>query len=125
MLHAPHLLPFNIITIFTTSPRLKQVRRQQCEKYVNESVGNSLKEPIILELLEDGIHSSSYLGTFTYIYYAVDKIVENQGYTYIYIGKDKALILPHDRIAPDELNAFVTEVQKRKAAASPPNDTPN
>ena len=112
-----------VISFFLTPPLLKKLYKKIFEMHVAKTTDDTHKEPITVELLEDGLHTSSCLEISTLKYTAIDQIIEDNGYTYIKVLKNKALILPHDKISPDELNAFVTEVQKRKAAASPPNDT--
>lgn len=90
--------------------------RKQFEKYIAETIGDALKEPVSIELKDDGVHDASFLGQNMYKYSGIGKIVENNGYTYVYIGKGAAIILPHDRLPQDEIKAFIKEIQKRKDA---------
>lgn len=88
--------------------------REHFEKHVSETVGDFLEEPLIVELQDEGIHLSDYSGQSLYKYSAVGHIIENEGYTYIYIGKGMALILPHDRLSMNDVKALVAEVENRK-----------
>jgi len=88
--------------------------RKHFEKHVAETVGDFLKEPLIVELQEEGIHISDHSGQSLYKYSAVGQIVENEGYTYIYIGKAMALILPHDRLSINDITTLIIEVENRK-----------
>ena len=100
---------------FFLSPRLMNKRyRKIYEKHIRETVGDSLRTPMTLELRPDGISSSSYLGESKYRYSVVDRIVENDGYTYVFIGKGMALVLPHDRIPKDAIASLVAEITQRK-----------
>ena len=85
--------------------------------FVAENMGDTLENPVILELHDDGIHSESYLGQAVYKYTAVGDIVGNGDHTYVFLGKDLALVLPKDRIPKDQLDEFVREVGERKASA--------
>jgi hypothetical protein len=88
------------------------------EKHIRETVGQSLQKSMTLELRDDGICSSSSLGESKYRYSAVDRIVENDGYTYVFIGKGMALVLPHDRIPKDAIDSLATEINQRKQEAN-------
>ena len=92
----------------------KKRYRKHFEKHVAETVGDSLKEPMVVELQDEGIHISDYSGQSLYKYSAVGQIVENESCTYIYFGKGIALILPHDRLSIDDIKALVVEVEHRK-----------
>ena len=65
---------------------------------------------VSMEPLPDGIASTSHLGESKYGYHAVDRIDRTELYTYVFIGKGMALILPHDRVAPDVADSFVAEL---------------
>lgn len=97
---------------------MRRVFRKNCVKLIKEGVGDSLSKPNMLELQEDGIFSSSYLGESKYNYSVIDRIVENDGYTYIFIGKGTALVLPHDRISQEDRCSFVDEVNRRREQAA-------
>jgi len=109
---------------FFLSPMWMRRRyRKQYEKQIRETIGDSLRDPITLELQPDGICSSSYIGESKYRYSAVDRIEENDGYTYIFIGKGMALILPHDRIPKDAGRSLVAEIARRKQEAIQASDS--
>lgn len=88
--------------------------RKNCQKLIKESIGDSLSKPGVLELQEDGIFSLSYLGESKYNYSVIDRVVEHDGYTYIFIDKGTALILPYDRISQEDRRSFVDEVNRRR-----------
>jgi len=104
---------------FLLSPKwmLKRYRKHY-EKHIRETVGESLRTPMTMELRADGICSTSHLGESKYRYSAVDKLVENDGYTYVFIGKGMALVLPHDRIPQDTIRSVVSEITQRKQEAN-------
>ena len=52
-------------------------------------------------------------------YSSLAKIAEDTKHTYVFIGKDSALILPHDRIPAETLDAFLLELKKRKGDPVP------
>jgi hypothetical protein len=92
--------------------------KKRCKKYftkhVEENFSNVDKEPSSIELQEDGIHSTSHMGHSTFKYSVIEKVVENDGVTYIYIGKGIALVIPHDRVSADDRNSLITEIEQRK-----------
>lgn len=96
----------------------RKKHRKHYEKHVKEVAGDELSKPRVLELREDGIFSSSHLGEAKYAYSAVDRIVDHEGYTYIFIGKGMALVLPHDRIPQEDRCSFVDEVNRRREQAA-------
>jgi Flp pilus assembly protein TadB len=54
---------FFAVLWFLLSPSwLRRRYRKHFQKHVAETVGDSLRDPIILELQDDGIHSQSYVG---------------------------------------------------------------
>jgi len=113
---------FGIFAIlwFLLSPAWQKRRyRKHFQKHVAETIGDALKEPSSVELMEDGIHSTSYAGHSVFKYSVVEKIVENEGFTYIYIGKGMAIIIPHDRVDESEVNELVAEIKKHKATCEP------
>ena len=114
-------VPLTVFAVvwFVLSPCwLKYRNKRIYQKHIAENVGDSLREPSILELCDDGIHSTSHLGQSVYNYSAVGQIATDGGYTFVYIGKGMALVLPEDRLPRDEIDAFVTEIWARKEAAS-------
>ncbi|MHB9024424.1 MAG: YcxB family protein [Armatimonadota bacterium] len=113
---------FAVVSIlwFLLAPGLLQrYYRSVITKYVHETVDDSLKDPVVLELGDDGIHSTSYLGQTVYNYSAVGEVGKDSEHTYIYIGKGMALVLPKDRIPAEQITAFVAEVEARKTSAIP------
>lgn len=100
---------------FALSPRwLRKRYRKYYERHIAETAGDELPRSTVLDLLPDGIFSSSHMGETKFRYDAVDRVVENNGYTYVFIGKGMALVLPHDRIAKDTIGAFVDEIMRKK-----------
>lgn len=95
----PSMLAVAAVLWFLLSPRwLRRRYRKHFQKHVEETIGDALETPTTVELREDGIHSTGHMGHSVFNYSVVDKIVENDGFTYIYIGKGMALIVPHDRV---------------------------
>lgn len=112
------------IAWFLLSPRwMSRCCRKQYEKRIRETVGQSLHKPMTLELRSDGIFASSALGESKYRFSAVDSIVDNDGYTYVFIGKGMALVLPHDRIPKDTIDSLITEINQRKQEENQASET--
>ncbi len=88
--------------------------RKYYKQHVAETMGDSLKKIRVVELLPDGFLSTTSFGESKYRYDAVDKIVEHDGFTYIYIGKSMAVILPHDRIPSETIQWWVDEIERKK-----------
>jgi len=103
--------------------RFRRRYRKHYERYVAEAFGDVLPRATTLELLPDGIFSSSHMGESTFRYEMVGRIVENEGYTYIFIGKGMALVLPHDRIPEESIKGFVKGIESRTATQDPKPDT--
>jgi hypothetical protein len=104
---------------FLLSPRwLTRRYRNHFQKYIDENLKDIIKEPSTVEILDDGIHSTSFIGHSIFKYQAVEKIVEDDALTYIYIGKGMAIIIPHDRVSESELKDLLAEVETRKQLAN-------
>ncbi|MBN1590365.1 MAG: YcxB family protein [Pirellulales bacterium] len=84
--------------------------------HVKENVGESLRQPRVVELAPEGIRVSSGLGEAVFRYSAVGRIVENEGYTYVFIDKAQALVLPHDRLARETIDQLVEQIEQRRQA---------
>ncbi len=103
------------IVWFLFSPRiLKRRYRKHFEKHVEENFKDSVKESSTVELEEDGVHSTSQMGESIFKYSAVEKIVANDGFTYVYIGKGMAIVIPHDRVPENQINDLVTGIEKQR-----------
>lgn len=111
------LAAFALVWFLLSPAWLRWRFRKHYEKHIRETKVETLKEPMTLELQPDGICTSSAVGESKFRYSAVDQIVENDGYTYVFIGKGMALILPHDRIARETIAALVAEISQRKENA--------
>jgi len=104
---------------FLFAPRLMKARyRTIYGRHLNETIGDSLRDPLTLELQPDGIATTSFLGESKYRYAAVDRIAEHDGYTYVFIGKGMALVLPHDRIPRETIAALAAEIIRKKQEAN-------
>lgn len=111
---------------FLLSPAwMRRHYRKHYGKHVKETVGEFLQSPMTLELRPEGICSSSYLGESKYRYAAVDSIVDHDGYTYVFIGKGSALVLPHDRIPEETIRLLVAEITQRQREAIQVSDAPS
>ncbi len=93
---------------------LRYFIRKNCRKLVAETIGDSLGQPHVIELLPDGILSSSQIGELKFPYSSIDRVVENNDYTFIYVGKTMGLILPHDRIPSETIQWWVNEIERKK-----------
>jgi|GEM_PF-3777545 len=88
--------------------------RRHFRKHLAETSEGFTREPIVLQTTADGIYSASFLGESTFRYEAVGDIVDHEGYTYVFIGKGNAIILPHDRIEDEVREAFVKEIERNR-----------
>lgn len=104
---------------FTFFPiMLKRRNKKFFQKHVEENSKDIAKEPSTVEIKEDSIYTSSYIGNSSFKFSVVEKIVENDGFTYIYIGKGMAIIIPHDRVSQSQRNDLIAEVKKQKEIAN-------
>ena len=101
----------------------KKRYRKHYIKHIEENFSSIDKEPVTIELKDDGIHSTSHMGHSVFKYSVVEKIVENDDVTYIYIGKGMALVLPHDRVPDNERAALREGIEKHEKTNS--NDVLN
>ncbi len=83
------------------------------KKHIAETVGGSIKDPLVTETNQEHLFIKSNLAKSKYKYSQVGKIAADKKYTYIYLGKDSAVILPHNTIGKDTVDAFVSDVEKR------------
>jgi hypothetical protein len=88
--------------------------RRYFQRYVQEHFAEIINQPMTMQLTQEGIQTNSPLGQSLHPYAAVDRIVDHHPYTYIYIGKAMALVLPHDRIPEVPRQRFVKEVERRR-----------
>lgn len=99
---------------FVLAPRYFGWRyRRYCERQVDEVAAETLPRAVMMELEPDGIVSASDQGNAKFTYDAVDRIEKLENYTYVFIGKGTALILPHDRVEHQAIEDFVTELEAR------------
>jgi predicted membrane protein len=105
---------FALVWFLLAPWRQRRRYKKHFQKHVAETVGNALEEPTEIELKEDGIHGKSHIGSSIFKYSSVDKIINEEGYTYIYIGKGMALIIPHDRVPAEDISTLIAEIEKQK-----------
>ena len=92
---------------------------KQIRNNVRELQGDLFDEPETIELREDGVFNQHVRGQSIFPYTSFGDIVEDNGRIYISIGKDRAFILPRDRIPAETLDAFLLELKKRKGDPVP------
>ena len=92
---------------------LQRAYKKGCQRRVRENFGDSSSQHMSYELKDDGIHTITPVGNSNSPYSVVNRIVVNDIYTYVYIGKTVGVILPNDRIPKEQIDAFVAELQKR------------
>lgn len=95
-------------------PYIRWLYRNSIQRSVHETRQSLLAEPITLAVEDDGIYLSSAIADSRYRYSAIECVVEHAGYNYIFLGKAQALILPHDRLGKEAVDAFVAEVEQRR-----------
>ena len=96
--------------------RFRHIFKRHFLKAIRESDDKSLLAPTRLELHADGIWSSNAAGEAKIWYSAITQIERSSTATYLSTSKFNAIILPHGAIAPEQLTAFVGEVQRRMDA---------
>lgn len=66
-----------------------------------------------LELLANGIRETAPKGTYEHAWAAIQKVCEDKAHTYLYLGEESAIIVPHaafaDSAARDEFLSLVRE----------------
>ena len=92
---------------------MKASHKRYYKKHVEEIDGVLFQEPTFVELREGGLFSSNAQGQVLYKYTAIGDVEDVGRYTYIWLGKRMAIILPEDRIPRDQLVAFVEAVREK------------
>jgi hypothetical protein len=113
---ALHFVLFAVLWVFIAPGLYRYLIRMQVRRLAKEGYQNLIRKPIVLAVEEDGIYCRSHIGETLYHYAAVESVSEDNGYTYLLMGKGIALILPHDRLGKDTVDAFVAEVERRREA---------
>jgi hypothetical protein len=104
---------------------LKRTFRKRFQQQARGQGGYLLDGPITVAVEDDGLSVASSLGGSLYYYPAVTDVLKDSNATYLIIGKARTLILPHDRIGKETVDAFVSEVERRRevpAGAETPED---
>ena len=83
------------------------------KKHIAKKVGGSIEHPLVTETKDNHLFVESNLTGSKYKYSQVDKIIQGKNYTYIYLGKDSAVTLPHSTIGKVTVDVFVSDVKKR------------
>jgi len=110
--------------LYSPSVTLKRLRKQLC-KSLRELQGDLYGKTEIIELRDDAVFNQSIRGQSIFPYTSLTEIAEDGGRVYVFIGKDRALILPRDRIPAATLDAFLDELKNRMTAcAAQKGDTP-
>jgi hypothetical protein len=123
----PNWIPCTIYTLFGVLwfllyPVAARIRvRRHYAKVLEETAGDFLHDPFVLELRDDAIYSSAHLGESKTWYSGIEQVVENNGYTYILMGKRTAFILPHDRIPKPALDSFLATLREKMKKAEEPS----
>ncbi|MHB1000676.1 MAG: YcxB family protein [Armatimonadota bacterium] len=108
---------FGVIAIgwyFISPMWINSKYRKHFERHIKDVIGDSISDPITIEVKPDGIFSTSHAGEARYKLSSVEKIAEDDGYTYVYVGKGMAFILPHDRISQSDIDTFIAEIEEHR-----------
>ncbi len=113
-----YIAAFSGIAWFFLIPKtLQESYKKYYTRYVAEMDGDSLQQPMTIELRPDCIYATSYFGETKYWYTTVGKIVQNGPYTYIFLGRKMAFILPHNQIPVTAIQSMSAEIVQRKQNA--------
>ena len=105
--------------------RLPKSTRKSVGKKMEKNIRNIVRElqgdlfgkTETMELREDGVHNQCAVGQSVFPYAAMGEIAEDKNHAYAFVGTDRALILPRDRIPAETLDAFLGELKTRMARA--------
>jgi hypothetical protein len=100
--------------------RLRKRYEKIHRRIVAETSGRTLAEPLVIELEDAGVRSTSAIGDSLIKYAFIGKIVENAVYTYVFIDKGQAHVLPHDRLGKPVVDEFISELKRRMTLHAPP-----
>jgi len=117
---------FVVLVLFHTVKDFpKYMHKKMCknlQKILRELQGDLFDKPHVIELRDEEIYSQNFRGQAMYPYSSLGEITEDNGRVYVFIGKDRALILPRDRIPAATLDAFLDELKRKVAGASCSHD---
>ena len=102
--------------------RARRGLRKNARKMVRETCAEIIGKTTVIELREDAVHRRDMRGELICNYSSIGEIVETDETVYVFVGKDRALILPRDRIPGETLDAFIGELKRR--TKSPTSNSP-
>lgn len=73
-----------------------------------------LEGPTTITLESDGIHEQNQFHSALHSYSSFTEVTHHEGNTYAYLNNGTAMVLPHDRILPEHLQALECAIAERK-----------
>ncbi len=104
----PALLVFLYMQV-TAKGRLRRSLLTYAEKIADEGVGNERE----LEITEDALVARSVRGMNLVYLHCIDSICRVEGYTFIYVSKAAAHVLPEGGVTVGDYEGFVAELRER------------
>jgi len=104
---------FTVFWLIVWPRRFKQVLARQARKLYSEGSTAGTVGPHELELGDKGLIDSTSIGENQTYYRAIEKIVTNGEYTYIFRNAFTACVIPHEEIASSDLHAFLDSLEQR------------
>lgn len=93
--------------------------RKTVERLYMEGVSKGSPRSHTIRILDDGILETTAVGDYKTLWAGVERVVQDSGYIYIYVGPVQAHVIPVNRIEAGDLPAFVSrlnqEMRKRSA----------
>jgi hypothetical protein len=103
-----------IIFPFVFQHQVRSQVKKGAKKLLEEGDNPTLVGPHSLELTENGLLERTAMNTSETHLVGIQRIVEDDHHTYIYIGATQAHIIPRDRLEPDAYRAFKAELERRR-----------
>ena len=93
--------------------RFQDMLARNARKLYSEGSTAGTVGPHVLELGDRGLIERTPIGESQIYYHALEKIVENEDYTYIFRNAFTAYVIPHEEIASGDLDAFIDSLEQR------------
>ncbi|HRX17321.1 MAG TPA: YcxB family protein [Spirochaetota bacterium] len=106
---------FIIVVLYMLRSRKNLIKN--IEKNVSKSLNSDDNLVIlgkqILDIHEDGLFSKGQASEGKTFWNGLTKIIENDGYIYIYLGTTKAFVIRKESITKGDPDIFITELKKK------------
>jgi hypothetical protein len=84
-------------------------------RMLSEGSNEGILGPRTLRLTEDGLEEESSTGRQFVRYPAIGRIIDTEGYLFVYLNSVQAVVIPKKEVAATDLDAFVVALRARMA----------